>query len=56
MIFLVVFLVNVIAVAAVEYCSCFVVLGLSVCCAIFGERCALLVICWFYCCVHNHSI
>jgi hypothetical protein len=47
LIFLVVFSVSVTTTVAVEYCSCFVVLGLSVYCAIFGERYALLVICWF---------
>jgi hypothetical protein len=47
LIFFVVFLVSATATVAVEYCSCSVFLGLSVWCAIFGERFSLLVICWF---------
>jgi hypothetical protein len=36
-----VFLVTATATVAVEYCPCFVVLGLSVWCSTSGERCAL---------------
>jgi hypothetical protein len=47
LILLMVLFITATATAVVEYCSCSVILGLFVWCAIFGETCALLVICWF---------